>query len=141
VDATELRRVVLALPERLPVTDEFERGQHGVWTGRQKQHLDGWLREYGSPGYYGRQRPGQDARHFYTHFKCAPALLWLAEGLGEDHERLRQGCAAIAAAGANDARQCGAFRTVVPWERLLDLLEAREQTLPRTLISRLRRHP
>lgn len=119
--ASHLRRLVCSLPERLPATDEFEKVQSGKWAGRQKRHLEGWLAQYDQPGFYNRQHPGKDARHFYTHFKCAPGLLWLAEGLGEDPERLQRACAATTAAGSNPARQCGAFRSVVPWERLESL--------------------
>lgn len=103
---------------RQPVTDEFETTHHDRWAGRQQQHLDGWLAEYDRPGFYNRAHPGKDARHFYTHFKCAPGLLWLAEALGESADRLHWACNAVSAAGTNPARQCGALRALIPWDRI-----------------------
>lgn len=139
MQAATLREVVRGLPARLPVTDEFERSHgEGDWSGRPKQHLDGWLLDYDRPGFYDRQRPGQDARHFYTHFKCAPGLLWLAKGLAENQGRLHLGTEAITAAGSNPARRCGAFRAVVPWERIEELLQARPRPRVSRVVRRLR---
>ncbi|MEV6769818.1 hypothetical protein AB0N05_14440 [Nocardia sp. NPDC051030] len=84
----------------------------------------GWLADYDGPGYYERTNPGQDARTFYTQFKCAPGLLWLAEALGEDPIRLQEAMTRVEAAGQNLASQCGAFRAVIPWARIEELLAA-----------------
>lgn len=126
------------MPARQTVTDEFETTPHDGWTGRQQQHLSSWLAEYDRPGFYSRAHPGQNPRHFYTHFKCASGLLWLAEALGEDPDQLHRACDAITAAGANPARQCGALRAVIPWERIEELFRSYKQ--PRkAVLTRLRR--
>ncbi|ANE44700.1 hypothetical protein SU48_01635 [Deinococcus puniceus] len=123
--------IVARLPAPQPITDAFEgRGEgihlkgSGVYSS-QKRHLIGWLGEYGGEGAYNRKNPGKDARHFYTRFQCAPGLLWLAEALGEDPETLERGVEAIRGAGKKDAAQCGAFRAVVPWERIAALIAAK----------------
>ncbi|MFT2721980.1 hypothetical protein ACMT4L_18475 [Deinococcus sp. A31D244] len=127
----ELQLIVARLSAAQPITDAFENearvpDARRPWYSSQKSHISGWLSEYGQGGAYDRKRPGQDARHFYTHFQCAPGLLWLAEALGEDPDTLRHGVEVIRAAGPKGAAQCGAFRKVVPWERIETLLAARE---------------
>lgn len=118
----ELRLVVARLPSRLPLTDELEGRRpgeiavrRGVWYSTQKQHLLGWLGEYGKEGAYGRQGFNHDARYMYTHFQCAPGLLWLAEGVEVPHELLIRGVEAIRAAGPAGRTQSAAFRRVVSW--------------------------
>ncbi|MGV9663782.1 hypothetical protein [Nocardia niigatensis] len=150
ISAQELRAVVERLPARQPITDAYERahpGRQSKWES-QRDHLKGWLTDFDGPGYYGRKNPGRDARFFYTHFKCAPGLLWLAEALGEDPVRLQEAVAQVELAGANLASQCGAFRTVIPWTRIEELLAAhnrpgllRRATLPsaRSIRGRFRR--
>lgn len=126
--AQDLRLVVATLPTRQPITDDFE-SRHPLakrpWYSSQKQHLIGWLGEYGTGGAYNRQKPGQDAQHFYTHFQGAPGLLWLAEALGEEQDTLHRAVEAIEAAGTKGAAQCGAFRRVIPWTRIEELLSQR----------------
>lgn len=131
MNARELQMIIARLPAPQPITDAFEgrgEGVHlakGAWYSSQKQHLMGWLGEYGGSGAYDRKNPGKDARHFYTHFQCSPGLLWLAEALGEDQETLERGVEAIRGAGKKGAAQCGAFRAVVPWERIAALIAAK----------------
>ncbi|MBL1074471.1 hypothetical protein JK358_08680 [Nocardia sp. 2] len=139
ISARELRAVVRKLPARQPITDSYEQahpGPQSKWPS-QRDHLLGWLAEYDGVGYYGREHPGQDARFFYTHFKCAPGLLWLAEALGEDPARLREAVTRVEAAGGNLARQCGAFRAAIPWARIEELLAAQPINCPRSLLRRI----
>ncbi|WP_407573060.1 hypothetical protein [Deinococcus altitudinis] len=121
----ELRLVVARLPSRLPLTDELEGRLPGeiavkkkAWYSTQKQHLMGWLGEYAQKGAYGRQGLDHDARHMYTHFQCAPGLLWLAEGVGVPHHLLIQGVEAIHSAGPSGRTQSAAFRRVVGWNEV-----------------------
>ncbi|MDR6219225.1 hypothetical protein [Deinococcus soli (ex Cha et al. 2016)] len=130
MQARELHLIVARLSAAQPITDAFENetrvpGAQRPWYSSQKSHIGGWLSEYGQGGAYNRKHPGKDARHFYTHFQCAPGLLWLAEALGEDSETLRRGVEVIRAAGPKGAAQCGAFRKVVPWERIQELIARR----------------
>jgi hypothetical protein len=115
VRTAQLVRVISALPQRQPLTDAYERsvnryrlGGREVWYRSQKEHLQGWLDEYGGPGAYGRKNPGQDARFFYNHLRCAAGLMWLAEALGADADQV---AAAI--------EEPGRFRTGISgWFRL-----------------------
>ena len=129
MQALELRQLISRLPSAQPLTDAFERRnplKKAPWYSSQKEHLVGWLDDYGGAGAYDRQRPGQDARHFYMHFQCAPGLLWLAEALGEEPKVLKAAIKAIEAAGAKGAAQCGAFRKVISWTRIEALVAMRK---------------
>lgn len=84
-----------------------------------------WLWEYQGPGAYGRQQHDGTAKQFYNRFQVAPGLLWLAEAFGEEEETLRTASAAIKNAGRKTSAQAGAFRRVVPWRRITELLAAR----------------
>lgn len=130
LSASALREIVARLPIRQPITDAYEASvprPASAWYSSQKAHLIGWLGEFNTPGAYNRARLDRDARSFYMHFQCAPGLLWLAEGLGEKAATLERGVAAIRAAGPKGAAQCGAFRKVVPWARIEELIERRRQ--------------
>lgn len=83
-----------------------------------------WLDELDGPGAYGRVSRGLGARHAYNHFQCAPGLLWIAEALGEHAQVVRD--AADAAGGeGRPATQCAAIRRVIPWARIVELLDQR----------------
>lgn len=119
--ARELGRIVLALPARLPIADEFENGDRAdglkkrVRYNTQRTHIAKWLADYDTPGYYGRQKPGGGAKNFYNRFKCAGGPIWLAEALGVPERALRDAVDAVHAAPRNPAVECGAFRRVIPW--------------------------
>lgn len=127
ISVDDLRRIVQELDARQPITDEYEArtahlGRNA--NGNQKGHLDGWLSQYDGPGAYDRKNPSSSGRSFYNHFRCAPGLLWLAEALGEDPQVLQVAVAAIDAAGPNPSSECAAFRRVVPWARIVELVSA-----------------
>ena len=130
MSGTVFARRIRRLPVRQPLTDAYERSEPrplGVSPGKtyddQREHLTGWFSELGGPGYYGRAKP-RGARAGYNSFQCAPGLVWLAEALGEDPAVVRKGIAAIEAAPRRGASQCAAWRRVVPWSRIEDLLGA-----------------
>lgn len=150
MDTSTLRQVIAALPTAQPITDAFERRvppTGRVWYQSQKEHLLGWLDHYDSGGAYDRKHPGQDARHFYTHFQCVQGLLWLAEALGEERDVLEQAARAAQDAGRNSAAQCGAFRRMVPWTRVESLLALGNDLEPghtsalEAVVGRVRRAP
>lgn len=105
-----------------PVSDAYERdylpGKH--WWSSQQEHVAAWLEELEGPGAYGRATRGRGARQGYTHFQCAPGLLWMAEALGEDRAVVE---AAASAAGGTGrvGTQCAAIRRVIPWARIAEL--------------------
>lgn len=126
VNANTLCTLITTLPVPQPVTNAFEARQPAtgrVWYTSQKEHLLGWLGDYHTPGAYGRQMPGQDAKVFYTRFQCVQGLMWLAEALGENEATLQRAIQEVDAAGQNPAAQCGAFRRVVPWTRIEALIK------------------
>lgn len=102
-----------------PISDAYELahlpGTH--WWSSQKEHVTAWFAELAGPGAYGRKSRDLDARHGYTHFQCAPGLLWIAEALGE-HPDTVQRAADIAGGVGRPASQCAAIRRVIPWERI-----------------------
>jgi hypothetical protein len=121
----ELIRIVESLPSYTSMWQNFET----VWSARyvrnkipwyehQKEHLLGWLAEYGGPGGYNRQGgQGRDARFFYNHFQCVPGLVWFAEAAGI-YVRLEKGSSLALGAGPNFARQSALFRKAVTWETI-----------------------
>lgn len=129
----ELRSVVLSLPARQSITDAFEaEHRQSDWSaGNQRQHLDGWLAGYNTPGAYNRTRLGGDARDFYQRFRCVGGLVWLAEALGVDGNLLESAIVDVIAAGANPSSQCGAFRKRVPWTMIEPLAVEQLAALPR----------
>lgn len=127
--ARDLRKIVLRLPEKLPITDAYEgRDNPGfrrtAWYRSQQEHIAGWLNEYDTVGAYNRQNPGRGAKFFYNHFKCVAGLIWLAEALGIPESTVKGGVAAVNAAKRNPASECGAFRKFVPWSLLAPRLLA-----------------
>lgn len=128
---SELVAIIRTLPEDQPITDAVEGrttagypGSRPPWYRSQKEHLIGFVGEYRTPGAYGRAGLDGSARDWYQRFQCAPGLLWLAEALGEEEAVLRRSVEAIDAAGPRAASRCGAFRRIVPWSRIEELLTA-----------------
>ena len=128
----ELVKVIAKLDVAQPLTDAYEQGTRDgrdgdrtTWYDSQKQHLLGWLGDYGGAGAYGRTKPGQDARFFYNHFRCPEGLMWLAEALGEDSTTVTAAIDAVRSASPNQSSRCGAFRRVIGWDRIAELVETR----------------
>lgn len=97
------------------------------------------MSEMDGPGAYGRQRRGRTAKAAYNSLRCAPALIWIAEALGEDADVVRRAVSAADAAGPNFSAQCGAIRKVVPWSRIDELLVLK-QSRPATRVDRFLDH-
>jgi len=95
-------------------------GKH--WWTSQRQHMVGWFSELAGPGAYNRKTRGLDAKYGYNHLQCAPALLWIAEALGED-SALVKAAANRAAEYRPTASQCAAIRSVVAWTRIEELVK------------------
>lgn len=148
---TDLLLVIDSLPAQQPLTDAYEKDcpagssqLRETWYAHQKEHLQGWLGEYGGPGAYGRACGSDDAKTFYNRFQCAPGLIWLAEALGEEPNVVREGIEAVRGAGPRLASQTGAFRAVVPWQRIEELAATRHARMtqrPPTLGVTARRGP
>lgn len=119
-------RVLRKADAHYPISDLYERdhltGKH--WWTSQREHVTTWLNEIEGPGAYDRTTRGLDARHAYTHFQCAPGLLWIAEALHEEPAVIQQAADDAAGIGRPSA-QCAAIRRVIPWERIEDLARKR----------------
>lgn len=125
MSARELADILGRADAHYPVSDAYEReylpGKH--WWSSQKEHVTAWLNELDGPGAYGRVSRGLGARHGYTHFQCAPGLLWIVEALGEDPAQVS--LAAVSAGGIGRVgTQCAAIRRVIPWARIEALVRA-----------------
>ena len=120
--ARHLLAVVRTLTPRGPITERLfrnagdDRGAKTVWIR--------WLSEYDRPGHYRRQQPGLFARQVYMQLKSPWLMTWLSEKLGATEQELR---AAAATNRRTKAAQAGAFRGVIPWERIQELLEQTDQ--------------
>lgn len=127
IHVLDLRKIILSKPSSLPITDEYEGHKpieiRTAWYSSQKEHLAGWLLEYNSSGAYNRTTPSISSKRFYNRFQCAAGLLWLAEALGENTDVLKKAVIAINQAGNRTASRCAAFRKVVPWTRLYELIQ------------------
>ena len=120
----ELRRVILRLEERQPITELLERElarrdrDAASRYASQKQHWLAWLKEYDGPGFYDRARWDRSAQFIYNHVQCAPMLLWLAEAAGHPSRALRQVKRLALETDGRGAAQSAAVRRVVPWPAL-----------------------
>ena len=114
----ELRSLILGLdpsgPIHLQLGADLAAGRTSrPWYRDQREHLLGWLGEYGGPGAYGRTGgAGRDAAFFWTHFQCAPGLAE-AEAAGGPGDGLLLACQAAGLSGSNHAAQCAAVRRVI----------------------------
>ena len=116
-------RILKSADAHYPISDAYERdflpGEH--WWTSQKEHVIAWMNEINGPGAYKRTTSGLGARHAYTHFQCAPGLLWIAEALGEATSTVEAAAAKAAGAG-RPATQCSAIRQEIPWQRIESML-------------------
>lgn len=119
--APELAVIFGSLEPHTAIAEKWEklRPPSSKWWRSQKQHMIAWFSQAEGPGAYGR-RKSQTAGQTYNRLLCPPALLWIAEALGVDHETVR--------AAANDAwtkkhisAQCAAIRRYIPWQQIMAL--------------------
>lgn len=79
-----------------------------------------------------KERPNYSTWVMWGNLKNPGILLWVADVLGEDEDRIRQACqeAAWAHTGIKK-RDCilesNAFRRVIPWARIMELLDHPEK--------------
>ncbi|MBB1026072.1 MULTISPECIES: hypothetical protein [unclassified Dietzia] len=124
----DFAKVLARLPPNPPITTAYEKNhRQGSPDPRtkyrnQRDHMVGWMSEIDGPGAYGRKTRGRDARAAYNSLRCAPALIWMAEALGEKPAVVKTAVAASDAAGPNFSAQCAAIRKVVTWSRIEELV-------------------
>jgi len=89
-----------------------------------------WFSQLAGPGAYDRKSRGLDAKHGHNHLQCAPALLWIAEALGENEATLKAAASGAASSGRVSS-QCAAIRKVIPWTRIENLVRMHSLGAPR----------
>ena len=113
----QLIKKIEKLPVRAPHTEALEKLllKKPHWYANQKEHWLGWLREYESPGYYGRMRFDRDAEFAYHHCGCPPMLLWLGETSGIDTKLVKKARAAATKMDGTFSSKCGVIREAISW--------------------------
>lgn len=108
----QLARMIEPLSPRSTLTMRLEKAigrRRSAGCPDQRAHWLGWLdRDEGRPR-------DQDAKFVYNHIQSAPMLLWLCEAVCLPPDQLKRALAAVLAEGPNGARQCAAFRRILPW--------------------------
>lgn len=122
VHVLDLAKYISFLEPEPPITKELDK-----WGSRyrsQKIHMYLWIRSQPTTGAgaYSREKGNYSAKVMYNRFLNPGGLLWLAEVLGEEESSLRAAAAAAEEAEKQDYRKrCIAFRSVIPWERTMEL--------------------
>jgi len=127
-------RAISKLPSDPPI------GDPKLSYGTQKEHWLNWLRDYGSPGAYGRKvTSGRDARFVYNHVVEPNMLLYLIEAVGVVGSGLVEALRYIDAGPSMMARSAW-IRRHVPWEAVEAKLwpTRRVGRLPGRLLGRRR---
>jgi hypothetical protein len=105
-----LRRIIQRLPSDKPRHDPRK------WYTTQKEHWDGWLREYHGVGAYGRV-PGlrRDASFVFNHIVEPEMLLWLIAAAGVGPPTVESAKRAASVERALNQKSA-VIRRRVPWE-------------------------
>ena len=91
----------------------------------QKGHMLGWCSAQPTKGKgaYSRSKGNESTRIMYNRFLNPGGLLWMAEALGAKEQTLRQAVDAAIAAEKTDYRnRCKAFREVISFDDIVDLI-------------------
>ena len=91
----------------------------------QKAHMVLWfLSQEGTGGKgYTRTRGNSSSMEAYNRLLNVGALIWMADALGESPEAIQRATsAAIEAETIDYRRRCSAFREVIPWARIDELI-------------------
>ncbi len=126
----QLRRKISSFLAEPPITSALQRAlqRNGNWDGSaawyssQKQHWQGWLKEYDGPGFYGRQTWRRSAEFAYNHVVCPPMVLWLGEASGVPRSKVLRAKADALKAGPSLMKQAKAIRAEIPWNEIASRL-------------------
>lgn len=124
--APEFAAILRRLQPHTPIADQWEvlRPPPSKWWRNEREHCAAWFSQAEGPGAYGR-RKAQTARQTYNRLLCPPALLWIAEALGVEHETVRA-AACEAWTQKHIASQCAAIRRYAPWSRVFELAQIKQ---------------
>lgn len=107
-------------PEATKALDKW-----GTKAKSQKAHMVGWFFSQVTTGAKGftRYKGNTSSAEAYNRLLNPGAMLWIADALGEDFAILQQAAqAAIKAEKVNYRGRCSAFRSVIPWTRIYELV-------------------
>ncbi len=91
----------------------------------QKAHMYWWFlsQQTTGKGSYSRMVGNNSSQSTYNRLQTVPGLMWIAEALGEEEETLHKAYkAALEYPAKNSQSRCAAFRAVIPWERISELI-------------------
>jgi hypothetical protein len=127
VTPQQLIKAIEALPVQAPHTEALDRLLLKKRRGyaNQKQHWLGRLRDYRSPGYYGRKRFDRDAAFAYQHCGCPPMVLWLGEAAGFNNRSVARATKVALRTDGSFSARCAAIRREMPWSALEPLIARR----------------
>ena len=123
IDVMTFAGMLLFLEPHPPVTEELD--SWGCSYSSEKAHMCGWFASQttNGGGSYTRNEPNRSARATYNRLLAPGAMLWIAEVLGENSEQLRTAVQAAKEAEKKNWRaRASAFREVIPFERIWELL-------------------
>lgn len=119
--APTFAKILQPLASFTPVCSKWEelKPPGNKWWTSQRAHMYRWFSEAEGPGAYGRRR-AQTAGQTYSRLMCAPAVIWIAEALGEREQVVRD-AANVAYFRKGAAAQCSELRRHIPWPRIFEL--------------------
>ncbi len=120
-----LLKTIETLTEDQPMTTMLEHflqigvGFGNAWYRSQKEHWLRWLKEYDTPGVYGRKpNSGRSCQFIYNQLQCPPMVFWLGEALEVPNTALRAAYVAATEARPHYGPQTAAIRREIPWQML-----------------------
>jgi hypothetical protein len=126
MDVMDFARKISMLTKHTPVADQFDM-EHGQrdnrWWSCQREHLTVWCMHQPTVGVEGFLHvPNHSARKMYNQYGRPETLLWLAEALGENKEKLIHIVDEIKDKPARTA--CSVIRREqnIPFDRIVELL-------------------
>lgn len=128
INIYDLIEIMAFMEPNPPITSEIDAwGTVGV---DQKGHMLGWCSSQPTKGKgaYSRSKGNESSRTMYNRFLNPGGLLWLAEVLGEREDALRLAVdEAQKAEAVNYRNRCSAFRRVIPFDRIMELINYPEE--------------
>lgn len=113
-------RLLRSLPDHLPISDAFEAAdpqRNGHWWLSQREHMSEWFEGQAGTGHgsFTRSTANRSARMTYQRLGHAEGIVWIAEALGVDADRV-QAAADEALEEPNRRRRPAITRRHLPWE-------------------------
>lgn len=127
MDIIDFARAISMRSIDTPVSNDFDAnyGQKDKrWWSSQREHLTVWCIHQPTndiPGF--PHEPNTSSRAMYEHLGRPEMLLWLAETLGEEKDKLKKIVEEIKDKNLKTAKACGYIRGKISFDRILELLD------------------